>query len=194
MRESIGGTWLISIVITFIALFAAFLAYAISYTKAFNAKNYIINLIERSEGWTSSPNSDDPYIHMSRNDLKDYNDAPAGGTNSVELEAFRYVKDLGYNVEALNTLNCAGVAGHHDHTSFGGAMHGGYCVTMYCPDKQGGNGQPITGTDSKVYYKVTTFITLEFLNATVTIPVSGETRTLFHDHGDQNLKNACIKN
>ena len=45
MRESIGGTWLISIVITFIALFAAFLAYAISYTKAFNAKNYIINLI-----------------------------------------------------------------------------------------------------------------------------------------------------
>ena len=52
MRESIGGTWLISIVITFIALFAAFLAYAISYTKAFNAKNYIINLINSGTIYT----------------------------------------------------------------------------------------------------------------------------------------------
>lgn len=194
MRESIGGTWLISIVITFIALFAAFLAYAISYTKAFNVKNHIINLIERSEGWTASSDSDDAYIHMSREDLKDYSDANGSGSNSVELEAFRYIKELGYNVEALDSLNCGSAPGHHDHSAYYGHMHGGYCVTMYCPDKTGGNGVAVEGTDSKVYYKVTTFITLEFLNATITIPVSGETRTLFHDNGDQNLKNACIKN
>ena len=47
MREAIGGTWLFGIVILFIALFSAFLAYSVSYTKAFNTKNEIINIIER---------------------------------------------------------------------------------------------------------------------------------------------------
>ena len=46
MRESIGGAWLFGIVIVFIFLFAAFLTYSISYTKAFNIKNEIINYIE----------------------------------------------------------------------------------------------------------------------------------------------------
>ena len=193
MRESIGGTWLISIVITFITLFAAFLAYAISYTKAFNAKNYIINLIERAEGWTESPDSD-AFKNKPRAELLEHNDSPGGTNNSVELEAYKYIRSLGYNVEALDSLMCGNVAGHHDHLAHNYSMLGGYCVTMYCPDKQSNPGGNPTGTDSKVYYKVTTFITLEFLNASITIPVSGETRTLYHDHGDQDLKNACIKN
>ena len=45
MREAIGGTWLFGIVILFIALFSAFLAYSVSYTKAFNTKNEIIKEI-----------------------------------------------------------------------------------------------------------------------------------------------------
>ena len=52
MRESIGGAWLFGIVIVFIALFSAFLTYSVSYTKAFNAKNEIINIIEENEGFT----------------------------------------------------------------------------------------------------------------------------------------------
>ena len=45
MREAIGSTWLIGIVVTFIAIFSGFLAYSISYTKAFRVKNEIIKLI-----------------------------------------------------------------------------------------------------------------------------------------------------
>ena len=45
MRESMGGTWLFGIVIVFIALFASFLAYSISYTRAFNVKNEIVVLV-----------------------------------------------------------------------------------------------------------------------------------------------------
>ena len=41
MREAIAGTWLFGIVITFIVMFTSFLAYSISYTKAFNLKNEI---------------------------------------------------------------------------------------------------------------------------------------------------------
>ena len=52
MKESIGGTWLIGIVALFIVLFSAFMAYSINYTKAFRAKNSIIDLIEQSEGYT----------------------------------------------------------------------------------------------------------------------------------------------
>ena len=43
MRDSIGGTWIMGIFIVFIALFASFMAYSISYTRAFRVKNEIIN-------------------------------------------------------------------------------------------------------------------------------------------------------
>ena len=42
MKEAMGGTWLTGLVIVFIFLFAGFLAYSISYTKAFRVKNEII--------------------------------------------------------------------------------------------------------------------------------------------------------
>ena len=43
MKESIGGTWLLGLVVIFIVLFASFIAVAINYTKAFRVKNEIIN-------------------------------------------------------------------------------------------------------------------------------------------------------
>ena len=39
MRESMGGSWLIGIVALFIVLFSGFIAYSVSYTKAFKTKN-----------------------------------------------------------------------------------------------------------------------------------------------------------
>jgi len=50
MRESIGATWILSIVITFIVIFVGYLAVSINYTKAFRIKNTIITKIENSEG------------------------------------------------------------------------------------------------------------------------------------------------
>lgn len=50
MREAIGGTWLFGLVITFIVLFASFLAVSINYSKAFNVKNNIVDLISKYEG------------------------------------------------------------------------------------------------------------------------------------------------
>ena len=41
MRESMGATWLFGIVALFIVLFSGFMAYSISYTKAFKTKNEI---------------------------------------------------------------------------------------------------------------------------------------------------------
>lgn len=50
MREAIGGTWLLTIVLVFIVLFSSFLALSINYSKAFKVKNGIVNIIEKKEG------------------------------------------------------------------------------------------------------------------------------------------------
>ena len=95
MRESIGGTWLFGIVITFIALFSAFLSYAISYTKAFNLKSEILNMIERSEGWTESE----------IDDLDNVTQEELDADESVEGRAYNLVKSMGYNYTAVASLN-----------------------------------------------------------------------------------------
>lgn len=50
MREAIGGTWLLGLVLTFIVFFASFLAVSINYSKAFGVKNNIVDLISKYEG------------------------------------------------------------------------------------------------------------------------------------------------
>lgn len=58
MRESIGGAWILGIVMTFIVLFASFLAISINYSKAFKVKNNVVDLIEKNEGMNSHAVSD----------------------------------------------------------------------------------------------------------------------------------------
>ena len=50
MRESIGATWIMGIVIFFIALFTAFLAFSINYSRAFRVKDGIVERIEKYNG------------------------------------------------------------------------------------------------------------------------------------------------
>ena len=54
MRESIGGTWIFSLVIVFIVLFTGYLAVSVNYSRAFKVKNGIINIIEENEGHSSN--------------------------------------------------------------------------------------------------------------------------------------------
>lgn len=193
MRESIGGTWLFGIVITFIALFSAFLSYAISYTKAFNLKSEILNMIERSEGWTESE----------IDDLRNVSQEELDNDESVEGKAYNLVKSMGYNYTAVENLNCSGVNGHESYADLGSGKNiemGGYCVSKYCPaltghyDSATGNFIPDGGTNTKTYYKVTTFIAIKIpvIDLLLTIPISGETRTLFYDQSDPTM--ACTKN
>lgn len=53
MRESIGGTWIFSLVIIFIVLFSGYLAVSVNYSKAFKVKNGIVAIIEENEGLNS---------------------------------------------------------------------------------------------------------------------------------------------
>lgn len=51
MRESIGGAFLFNLVLIFLGIYIAVMAFAIVYAKAFNSKNHIITLIEQNEGY-----------------------------------------------------------------------------------------------------------------------------------------------
>lgn len=50
MRDSIGGTFLITILMVFIVLFVSFTAVIVNVAKTFRVKNGIINIIEQESG------------------------------------------------------------------------------------------------------------------------------------------------
>ena len=50
MRQAIGTTWIMQLVIIFMLIFVAFVALTINYTKAFKMKNELITFVEKNEG------------------------------------------------------------------------------------------------------------------------------------------------
>jgi hypothetical protein len=62
MRESIGATFLIKIMVVFIILYNSLLAIAVNYAMAFRVKNEIINLLEQYEGCAGAKDSIESYI------------------------------------------------------------------------------------------------------------------------------------
>lgn len=53
MRQAIGTTWILQLVIIFMLIFVSFLALSINYTKAFKIKNELTTIIEKYEGLSS---------------------------------------------------------------------------------------------------------------------------------------------
>ena len=56
MRDAVGSTWVFGLVITFTLIFAAFLALALTYAKAYRMKNEMATIIEKYEGITTNDN------------------------------------------------------------------------------------------------------------------------------------------
>ncbi|MDD2470179.1 MAG: hypothetical protein PHI22_04555 [Bacilli bacterium] len=62
MRESIGATFLIKIMVIFIVLYNSLLAIAVNYAMVFRVKNQIINLLEQYEGCEGARDKIKDYI------------------------------------------------------------------------------------------------------------------------------------
>ena len=164
MKESIGGTWLIGIVALFIVLFSAFMAYSINYTKAFRAKNGIIDLIEQNEGYTFYSGSN--INNMTQEQLM--ND------RSVQAKAYALVKSMGYDYgsKSENKVVCNNDGTISDATKIDAAYQpGGYCVYRFC------------NSDGTYRYKVVTYVMMKFpvINFGITVPIKGETKTLYYE-------------
>jgi len=54
MREAIGQTFLINIIVLFIIIFIILFAGSTSYTKAYKVKNRIISILEEEKGYTTT--------------------------------------------------------------------------------------------------------------------------------------------
>lgn len=53
MREAMGGTLLVKLLMMFLVIYVIFIAMALNYAKAFKAKNGIIDYIEKYEGFNN---------------------------------------------------------------------------------------------------------------------------------------------
>ena len=53
MRQTIGGTWILMLVIIFILLFSAFIILTLNYSRTVRVKNEVIDMIEKYEGLNS---------------------------------------------------------------------------------------------------------------------------------------------
>ncbi len=157
MKESMAGTWIFGIVALFIVLFSSFIAYSISYTKAFKVKNEILNYIEQAEGFTMAKDVDNK-------DVKDLSNQELSSSKAVDAKAFLLLRNVGYNTASVNC-------------SEGIEQYGGYCVEIVCSNV--GNK---TSSNSRVVYKVTTFIkaSIPVVNINLKLPISGETKALYY--------------
>lgn len=64
MRDAVGGTFMIKLLLIFLAVYAIFIAIAINYAKAFRVKNKILDIIEQNEGIDPTNNSDRAKIQI----------------------------------------------------------------------------------------------------------------------------------
>lgn len=142
MRDAVGGTFMIKVLLVFLAVYICFIAVALNYAKAFRVKNKIIDIIEQNEGFDI--------------DSKDTSDTSVRGRIDI------YLKSVNYNITDIDRL-----AKDTDGTCY----DRGYCIIEY-------DSNNIEGKLSGKYYKVTTFVKLEFpfFNLTIPIRVVGETR------------------
>lgn len=161
MRESIGASWLLSIVVIFIFLFLFFLSYSINYTRAFNVKNEIINYIEHAEGFTKVTGDVNNTLDLQKEENK----------NTVQAKAYTLIKNTGYDYDNVRESNCT-----RQDPKASLFEEGGYCIVKVCQDPE--------NETSNTYYKITTFITMKLplFDLSMNIPVSGQTRTIYQDY------------
>lgn len=72
MKESIGGVSLFNIVIVFVLLFAGYISLSINYSKAYNVKNEILNIIKNQGGVCTSSNRDSNNCYLFAEQITDY--------------------------------------------------------------------------------------------------------------------------
>ena len=104
MKEAIGGTLTIYLILIFMLILSGYMAFSVNYTKAFRVKNEVINLIEQYEGHT------DNAIQQINEYLKKMNYATTGATvlsfeNAVKNGDSNYTCQNGYCVKCTATNN-----------------------------------------------------------------------------------------
>lgn len=134
MNEGVGSTTIIVIIVVFIAIVSAYLAYNVNYTKAFRMKNKIVSLYEEYNGVCGS---------------------------ECKGKIIEYAKDIGYN--PYNSLRCddqdvkpVGIV-----TSTGREVSGLYCEYKVKVQKSGVSDDVFLDSKDEYYYRILTRIDIQ---------------------------------
>lgn len=157
MREAVGATWILGIVLAFIALFSGYLAFSVNYSKAFRMKDGIVDRIEKHSGPSTEAINE---INEFMNEIG----YSARGTCQNFFNDDSSLKWAGIN---------HGVATTSKDVDSGDAFN--YCLQRV--DAFNTNGQL-----SASYYKVYVFfsISLPFINTSNWFNVTGETANIYY--------------
>lgn len=157
MREAIGASWLMIIVLTFVALFSGYLAFSINYSKAFKVKDGIIDRIEKHSGFNDE----------AINDIADYLNEigyhTKVGCKNFVAEGSRYVGVVSNSVT--------------NHPESG--------TYNYCVEKVASRNP--SGQMTAAYYKVNVFFSLSLpvFDQFTTFNVTGETINIYYPKNDK---------
>ena len=162
MREAIGGAMTIQIIVIFMLLINAYLAFSVSYTRAFKMKNQVINIIENNEGYPT-------------------NEAVTGCTTDnpegTICQIVSYINQIGYNGDdyPVRDNGCPSTAKGKQF---------GICIIPHKKDVTGNS--TAAQTYSGIYYTVYTYININIPvinNLFKGIPnifrIQGETNTIY---------------
>lgn len=100
MRDAVGGSFMIKLLLVFLAVYVIFIAIAINYAKAFKVKNKVLDIIEQNEGIGDYDNTSDPAM----------------------IQIDEYMNNIHYGV---NTSSVAGKCSGYEYVN----ETRGYCIT-----------------------------------------------------------------
>ena len=162
MREAIGGAMTIQIIVIFMLLINAYLAFSVSYTRAFKMKNQVINIIENNEGY---PNNED------------VGGCTVDNPQGAICQIVSYINEIGYN-GADYPQNDDGCPYPKKGQQFG------ICIIPHKKDIAGNSNA--SQSYSGIYYTVYTYININIPvinNLFKGIPnlfrIQGETNTIY---------------
>jgi hypothetical protein len=154
MREAIGGTWLVQIVVAFVLLFTGYMCISINHSKAFNVKNQIINEIE-SEGGLTSDAISNIAAYLNSASYRTTHDCPS---DVVNKNGETVVKYYGYDRNGNKKSNNKDAA---------------FCIAQV-------NTQSSSDSPNMSYYRIAVFYQLDLpiFNDLFSFTVKGDTKLM----------------
>ena len=149
MKEAIANAGVFNLIIIFVIILLAFFIGSLSYSRAFKAKNRIIEEIERDQGYTT-------------------------GTNSTESRVEDWLGNIGYRYNTTGRNNCPTVTGNGGASAELVSRSADYEYCVYKFDTcQKDKDNAKCGT----YYRVITYMYFDIpiISQLAKIRVSGET-------------------
>ncbi len=179
MREAIGATWIMGIVIVFVALFSAYLAFSINYSKAFRVKNGIIERIEKNNGFYQNP----------------ITDSSGAYSKSTTQEINEFIQEINYGSkgDCFKTVTAKGINTDIGRVEYVGCNVNGPCTytpgegvkSSYCVQKVTARTESDQLTTA--YYKVYVYFSINMpvgFDQNYLFVTTGETKSLSYPKDD----------